>query len=180
MNLIIIFIFALLVAKTNKEPETPYQEPPPTELYLYQQEYVDLAALRSVFFTQSVRMKFGDPRKFPKKVVGLCYLGDDRLIKIKPTYWDKASMTTKKVLVFHELTHCLCTRTHDFEDGRQYSNPVVERVFKDLNFFQKTLPGYMADGCPLSIMHPTVLDDDCMIRHEKEYLDEMFSRCDPY
>lgn len=45
-------------------------------------------------------------------VVGICYEGQ-ALVKLKISYWNKATDYEKEQLLFHELGHCLFAMEHD-------------------------------------------------------------------
>jgi hypothetical protein len=86
------------------------------------------------------------------------------------------------ILLFHELTHCYCGRGHDFKKGKKYTEKRLAKVL-EAAIFQITgqpQPGYYEDGCPVSVMYPSVLDDECSKRHYQEYVAEMFKRCKPW
>lgn len=104
------------------------------------------------------------------------YGGFWREIDIDIDFWNRATPTSKLALMFHELAHCYCTRGHDFADGTEYPEP------KFMDFFSKctTEPGYYPDGCPLSIMHPIIIEDTCVANHYNDYVNELFNRCDPW
>lgn len=118
-------------------------------------------------------------------VIGLCTFGDNfREIDIDTPFWKNASFAQQKVLVFHELTHCLCTRGHDYGKGKDYPTNFISKMFNDMKFhipFKAEIdPGYFPDGCGTSIMTPVIADDECIQIHEVHYMNEMFDRCEPY
>lgn len=90
-----------------------------------------------------------------KEVVGFCAkeyspFGDitRRLIVIDKTHWKRLSYKVRQLLLYHELAHCLLNKKHD------------ER--------------FRLDGCPLSIMYPTILSEYCAEEHYADYLLELF------
>ena len=114
--------------------------------------------------------------------IGVCYFFDKREIDIDLSYWNTCSDTQRKILLFHELTHCYCGRGHDWSDGKNYPETYVQ---KKISFFRSVIfgtrkGGYWEDGCPKSLMHPSIISDDCYMDHQERYLQEIFERCDPY
>lgn len=85
-----------------------------------------------------------------KEVVGYCskeysVLGlTRRLIVIDKDYWNAFSYKKRQLLLWHEIGHCMFNKKHD------------EREF--------------LNGCPRSIMHPTVLSESCIDLHYEDYL----------
>lgn len=142
-------------------------------------EYLQLSAENNIHFKHkvSVGMKPIDD----DKAVGVCNYGSYfREIDIDSDYWDAITPTTQKAILFHELTHCYCTRPHDYGNGQEYkSKGLLERV---LGVFKSTPEntGFYPDQCPTSIMYPVVIPDRCMIAHEQEYIKEMFNHCRPW
>lgn len=141
------------------------------ELKAIVNDYLELAKIKGIVFKKKVGVGFTSIHR--GNVVGLCHYGTSfREIDIDREYWDRASRTSKRTLLFHELTHCYCTRPHDHDDGTAYvrnSCPAGDA---------KT--GYYGDGCPKSVMFPSVLEDDCVTAHSADYLEEMFNRCVSY
>lgn len=89
-----------------------------------------------------------------KEVVGFCAKEYDifknitrRIIIIDKTYWDRLDYKVRQLLIWHELGHCLFNKKHD-------------------NLL-------MHDGCPNSIMHPTILSDRCVELHYETYLQQI-------
>jgi hypothetical protein len=82
------------------------------------------------------------------KVVGVCYSIDEwRLVTIRKSYWETIGPFQRKVLVYHELGHCLLGRDHD---------------------------STLVDGfCPKSMMYPSVVDAGCAYLGQS-YLQELF------
>jgi hypothetical protein len=156
------------------------------ELIKYELSYKTLALLHNIKFTNSVSIGFSviKMKKGTKKVVGVCNYGKNfREIDIDIAYWNANSEITRRTLLYHEITHCLCGRDHDYGAGDKY--PDVDTAVGALvtiirQPFYKIPPGYMDDRCPMSIMHPYILSDECAIKHREVYDNEMFNRCIPY
>lgn len=135
-------------------------------------EYIDLANQNGIVFDNKVTIGFKDIGN--GTIVGLCTFGGwFREIDIDKDYWNKTGSLSHLVLVWHELTHCYCSRIHDYGEGKIYSN-------KEWIFGTRDAPGYYSDGCPITIMYPQVLDDTCTESHYSDYIKEMFDRCIPY
>ena len=140
-------------------------------------KYVQLAKENNVKFTKPLTVGFTDIND--GKAVGSCWMASSfREIDIDTTYWYKLESSEREELIFHELTHCLCYRLHDYDDGKAYTPTSLE--FLD-DLFSKYLgvqkPGLLKDQCPKSIMYPHVLWSRCMRNHRDEYYKEMFNRC---
>lgn len=85
-----------------------------------------------------------------KKYIGVChYASIVPVIEINRSYWKTASMWDRESLVFHELGHCLLQRKHR----------------NDL----------LSDGCPVSIMHEYFELGECLPKHHREYIRELFT-----
>jgi hypothetical protein len=133
---------------------------------------MDLAKKENIKFKKRVNIGF-------KKIkddyaIGICYYGRNfREIGIDADTWKSSSNTERTVLVWHELTHCYCNRDHDFGKNMMYAAPRTKEI-------EDKSKGYYPDKCPLSIMHPVLLDDLCFIMHYDSYIHEQFDRCKPY
>ena len=149
-------------------------------------QYVDLAKTHGVKFTRRLTVGFTDIKAESgggSRVVGICFYGKNfREIDIDNNQWNTHSPISLKNLIFHELTHCLCGRGHDYGDGEAYPSIEIEEILSFLNRwpFYAAKPGRYADGCPLSIMYTHVLSDRCLEEHQKDYFKEMFNRCSPW
>jgi hypothetical protein len=93
----------------------------------------------------STKIFFSEDLEEP--VVGLCEFSVPRKITIDALYWSKATKTQRKLLMFHELGHCVFNREHK-ED--KYT-----------------------DGCPKSIMSSVLMTPDCFYAHSKEITKEL-------
>lgn len=143
-------------------------------------EYEELAKIQGIRFYNPVTIGFKKINR--DNIVGVCTYGITfREIDIDEDYWQRASETSKFILLFHELTHCLCNRGHDFAKNKKYPEKTIDKITEEV--FQKLTKiknGYFDDGCPTSLMYPSVLDDDCTHAHYQEYIAEMFKRCRPW
>jgi hypothetical protein len=84
--------------------------------------------------------------------VGLCTRGPVPFIEIKKSYWDLIKSGERKILIYHELGHCILMRDHTASSF----------VNKD----KFVLPG--------SIMHPYILSGFYFEQNEDYYLKELF------
>lgn len=90
--------------------------------------------------------------------LGLCYFGTQTTspkIKINPNFWERASLSAKEELIFHELGHCILGRDHT-------STQVVAAD--------------AAITIPVSIMHPYHLGRDIFEGNYNQYISELFTR----
>lgn len=169
----ISILFLLCISLHLKEIRfAPHHEGIDPKLSSYVNRWMDLAKTNHIEFKKTVSIGFKKINQ--DNAVGMCYYGRKfREIDIDPEYWSKIDFIGKTVLVWHELDHCYCNRDHDFAKGKVYPKP------KDGKMPNKDV-GYYPDKCPLSIMHPIVVDDMCFIIHSDDYVREQFERCVPY
>lgn len=110
--------------------------------------------------------------------VGVCYYSKlpDGGREISISYWDfhMYDENAKESLVFHELAHCLCNIGHSHAEGA-YGTPQEERSRPSNEKVRER--GYLADGCPSSLMHPIMLDFGCYEAHRELYLNDIYERC---
>lgn len=162
--------------KAKKAPEHVGIDP---EFMPIMRLYKDFAEDRHIKFTNPVTIGFSNIRR--GNVVGVCTYGKNfREIDIDRKFWKRSSKIARKTLLLHEITHCFCARGHDYAEGKVYVDPEEDLFdFSHVPFFQKR-PGFFLDGCPISIMYPYIVDDQCVRDHSKEYSNEIFERCRPY
>jgi hypothetical protein len=143
--------------------------------------YKSLSAENNIHFTHEVTIGF---KKINEgDVVGLCTYGKHfREIDLDLEFWERADKVARFALVFHELTHCYCTRSHDFADGREYPKYMIEEimtvVLSRVRAGQRA--GFYEDECPTSLMYPYIVQDYCVRNHYPDYIKEIFERCDPF
>lgn len=139
----------------------------------YVNEFLSLAKERGLKFDNLVTVGFKLLNR--DRVVGICnYASNFREIDLDSKYWETLSSMEKTVLVYHELGHCYCDRDHDFGKDKKYGDTKHSRREDGEK------EGYYQDDCPLSLMHPVVIDDECFMAHYGEYVQELFDRCDEY
>lgn len=146
----------------------------------YEISYESLAIGNGIKFTHHPTMGFNTIKK--KKgyynVIGPCTYGKNfREIDADIDFWNKSSDQTRRVLLYHELTHCLCDRDHDYKNGIKYPDADTVKGNIIMEFME---PGVLKDGCPMTIMYPYILSDKCSFAHWNMYIKEMFNRCIPY
>lgn len=121
-----------------------------TELEEYVQYFKDAADLYSVKVNfNNLSVSFVD--RFPEHDwVGLCQSGRgvSKFISIHKGYFKKAPPEVRYSLVAHELGHCVLGKSH--------------------------VGGYLSDGCPQSIMHPSDGLFGCFFKHQDYYFKELF------
>lgn len=188
INKILICIICILtcIAKNNTKTEIkrPLYNGINKKFASLVNEYKNLALKKHIKFTKTVTIGF---RKINRdRIIGLCnYSPSYREIDIDIQYWNNSSKISRKLLLFHELTHCYCNRGHDYGNGINYLPVPLEKIAKKIYYIlhpdnKYARPGFYKDRCPLSIMYPYNLSDACFIKHSKEYESEMFNRCFPY
>jgi hypothetical protein len=175
----VTFFFGLscTTVNINHAPKKSDFVDPQVEKYV--SEFKELAEIMSIRFTRNIGVAFTKVEE--PNVIGLCYyMGTYRQIELDTVFWKFADSYQRLALIYHELTHCYCSRKHDF-DGKKYADTEEEKKQERENF-KKTgeRPGYFDDGCPRSIMHPTIVDSFCMQYHYGDYIMEMFDRCRAY
>jgi len=108
-------------------------------------------------------------------VIGLCHYRGSRgnLIEIDKTYWTESSDVERWSLMFHELGHCICYRPHPPTDNLWAVNLLDFLGVNHVRGMGPTMP----DGCPQTLMNPTVVSDLCIQRHKAAYVKEIFQGC---
>lgn len=144
-------------------------------------EYMWLSAQNDLTFYNKVTIGF----KVIKagNVIGLCTYGPTwREIDLDINYWNNSTKLSHLALLFHELSHCYCGRAHDYGEHLDYPESEAARRARAVKwqFEGGPRPGYWVDGCPVSLMYPVVVDNECMKTHYDEYIREMFDRCRPF
>jgi len=177
-------IIGSIVAKVNPwhKPKTkPQHIGIDKEILSFRQMYALDAATNGITFSKPVTIGFNSIKRQKGKptVIGLCTYGKNfREIDVDIKYWKESTWTSKRTLIYHEMTHCFCGRLHNFRGGTYPESDEIEKM--GMAKFYMVQPGYLADGCPMSIMYPYVLSDDCVNKHWDMYDDEMFDDCNPY
>lgn len=146
-------------------------------------EYMDLARDCGIKFKHKVTVGFMDIKD--SDVIGVCHYNTFwREIDIDKDYWDRASKTSRMILVFHELSHAYCNREHDYGLGKKYDSSNMDVSIRSEFIlptrFRHNMEGFYPDGCPLTIMYPKILNDSCVLDHYAEYMVEMFNRCEEW
>jgi hypothetical protein len=189
----IICYFAILCSCTTLRSSqvTPARRLKPihvgveTQLKPYVEEYFKLAAEQNVHFHTEITV--GLNKIVEPNVIGWTYYGlTFREIDLDRMYWRYSSELSRRMLIYHELTHGYCGRDHDYGTGTDYPaaqvaglSGLMERFFPRFSPIKDTA-GYFDDTCPVSIMHPVHVEDYCAKKHWKEYVKEMFNRCRPF
>lgn len=159
------------------------------ELAPYVESYLELAAKHNIKFTHQVSVKIvehigeDEKKNSDLRTIGLCTYGRGwRTIDIDKDFFKNATSERRKILLYHELTHCYCDRGHDWGNGEKYISPETERLLAsfDSRPFYIREPGYYLDQCPISIMHPIIVEQGCIVDHQDDYLQEMWKRCKPF
>jgi Putative phage metallopeptidase len=176
---LVVFLFTLLVPACQKDP--PPRLIPTHELAWYLANFVhdsngiirieDIADSHYVFKKLKWSSKKGG-------VIAQCISTLHRApftIEVEPRYWRKASDATRMAILYHELGHCACNRTHTFEKYEEWLDTTLRLKF-DLRLFKRHT---LDDGCPDAIMNWEVPQGDCFEEHREEYVKDLFARCTP-
>lgn len=171
------FIFLTLGVYAIKRP---YIEPQKAhdrqELIDQWQDYTDIAGKNHIKFTKQLYLEFSHITD--DRVIGYCHYGDNyRTIRIDIGFWNISPPLQRWALMAHELSHCLCTRDHDYDHGKPYLDVKLVDTLNILHIFPS---GYLSDNCPMSIMHPTIPNEDCLKKHKEYYSKEMLDGCVPW
>jgi hypothetical protein len=87
-------------------------------------------------------------KDLPGKAVAACNKkSKNKIIYVNSKRWNDLSKVQKKLVLTHEIGHCDRFLKHD------------TRLRKD--------------GCPVSIMYPTVFSDKCFLKYQKVYIKEI-------
>lgn len=187
MRILVSFLVAISVSKNQGYPTKLVPSYGPKienrEVKVITDEYFKLSARNHIKFDKNVSIGFSKITK--ESVIGFCsYRPGFREIDLDGEYWDSAKWLTKVALLYHEMTHCYCGRNHDFGLGTMYPDGSLRWLIDNLLARQPLTPlkppGYLEDGCPQSIMHPIIIENSCFKKHYSYYVEEMFSRCEPY
>lgn len=144
-------------------------------------EFMWLSVQNNIQFYNKVTIGFTKIKQ--EDAIGMCTWGGRfREIDLDLSYWKDSTSISKVALFFHEMTHCFCSRIHDYGEDKKYPEDTKERVAEALSWLKNggPRPGHWEDGCPTSLMYPVILDDDCTKSHYSEYVKEMFDRCKPW
>lgn len=117
---------------------------------------------------------FPENKKY-SEIVGQCtynfFYGNS--IGIDRKYWETASPTSKYFTLLHEMAHCVCYVGHS-ESTKGWLGIMEEILFK-IGIWKKK--GYLWDGCPASIMHPSEFGDFCAWNYYYYYIEELKNSC---
>jgi hypothetical protein len=108
-------------------------------------------------------------------VIGTCwYLLGGNEIDINKKWWNSpyTSEIEKEAVMMHELAHCVLYRPHTNPPVDSGFLATLERFLFWIGFWAKD--GHLRDGCPTSIMHPTVLSNHCLYKHWNYYMLELY------
>lgn len=170
--LVLLAFMASCAHKTVDESSVVYKNNPIFNKYY--NEYTHLAKKRGILFKNRVLVTFFDTKS--DQILGECVYSTPRIVGINEGYWNSSDKTDKRILLDHELTHCLCDRLHDYGAGTLYPTVLQLNLLKTGNETE----GYYSDKCPLSVMYPFVISSKCFTEHRSNYEKEMFNRCKPY
>ena len=138
------------------------------------QPYVDdwlyLAHGHGLKFDRVVTVGFKDINQ--GNIVGLTTYGwAFREIDIDVKFWNSSTSLSRAALVWHELGHAYCYRDHDYGNGTEYGDADKARLDPNKE------DGFYGDGCPVTLLFPEVVEDNCFEKHYEDYVNEIFNRC---
>lgn len=116
----------------------------------------------------SIYTKQMDLNSSTSHLLGQCQIyGNDRLVIVDTNFWAKASIDSKRALVFHELGHCYLNRGHRIN---YYQGPYA-------HYDRGLIPlwDYATHAnWPLSLMHRSLISDVKFHQENDFYLRELF------
>jgi len=139
----------LILISCSQIPIKPYRSVDP-ELMPYVKDFerdynLSLEKVTARFYNLDLIMD-------DRNVVGICeYNYHDNTknkVFIDTKYWTFASGIHRKMLVYHELGHCVLHRKHRRDK--------------------------LKNGCPTSLMNPSILKARCFYRNEEYYITELW------
>jgi hypothetical protein len=87
-------------------------------------------------------------KNLPGKAVAACNKkSKNKIIYINPKRWSDLSKIQKKLVLTHEIGHC-------------------DKLLEHNTKLRK-------DGCPVSVMYPTVFSNACFLKYERQYIKEI-------
>jgi len=165
-----VFLFSAIIVScsTVRVKDRPEFHDVAPEFRDLNNQYIKMANSKGIYFTRHVTIGFKD---IPKSdTMARCIYGKNfREIEVDRKYWKSMSSTQKMIVIWHESSHCYCGRDHDYAEDKEYDvdeNP------------ENNSAAYYSDKCPVSLMYPMAITDKCMESHYKNYINEMFDRCE--
>jgi hypothetical protein len=139
----------------------------------YVEQWMELAADHKLSFQHTVNIGFTNMRD---RTVGLTrYENGFREIDIDSRFWVFSNENQKNTLIWHELAHAYCDRSHGY-DGGEYGDDLDQAIKSR----EEGGDGFYSDLCPKSLMFPALVQPVCFKRYFFQYIDEMFKNCNPY
>lgn len=141
-------VFLLLIVSCGSSP-TPSKDNNAIEADFkpYYDEFIEDLNIRNRRVSYgNIAIKF-DAMRSPGNVGECHYLYPKHTVKINKKFWDNSSDAIKKIIIYHELGHCMLYKGHNSE----------------LNSINQ----------PISIMHPEGLYGSVFLRDEVQYINEL-------
>jgi len=139
-----------------------------------------IAEYRSIIGEEKYEHKFKrlsfNFAKLTPGVLGRCYwlIGGGYEIEIDREWWNRSwsGFLSKKLVVFHELEHCIRFRLHT---NRVTKINSAADFFDEIGYFLGIInkPGYLKDGCPSTVMNSSVSGYKCQSKHYNMWIKEM-------
>lgn len=144
--------------------------------------YVDMVAKRLNIQNhprlKALTLGFVSDRPEDSDTIGQCfyarYPGLGPEIEIYYPTWAYRNETGREELILHEIGHCVCWIIHTWEGGfyGTSKDEVPPSKTEDME-----AAGYFTDGCPKSVIHPTVSGNYCFNKRKNYYYEEISRRC---
>lgn len=101
--------------------------------------------------TSNLRIQWSEMPAYPAYVIGLCESGcaECPRVSLRKSWWNRQSDAQKKLLMHHELGHCLLQRPHRTD--------------------------FLGNGNPASVMYPSILPDSIFNPSKSYYLSELYT-----
>lgn len=114
--------------------------------------------------------------KLEGSVIGMCWwlLNGEYEIEIDKDYWYSTwySGLDKQFTIYHELEHCIRYRPHtNRKEKIENLADFLGEIGYRLGIVSK--PGFLPDGCPVSLMHSHTFSWSCQQKHYNYYMEEM-------
>lgn len=140
-----LLLSILLTACAQKEQAYNFEVD--NSLLPYYNMFMDDAVKREIKILPNVVIKF-EKLKWPR--IGQCnWYAETPIVSIDPDYWNKTSECRKKLIMYHELGHCMLFLDHDDNYSTIYN-------------------------MPQSIMNSYIFSGSWFCYWEKDYVDQLF------
>jgi len=176
VNILLLLLFFMACGTINMDaPLDKEFQGIPNEFEPYVQDFTELI---DPYYNKNVlkSLSVGKKELRDGDAVGICKIytldGGPEII-LDSLFWQNSSPERREALMFHELGHCLCALDHAHFEGK-YSDKDHSSNHKQEDYAEN---GYLEDSCPVTVMHPTILNTECYVKHRLHYRNELRIRC---